>query len=126
MNQNISEWYRVFLNDRYLKPIYHRDYERFTTVLSHTSKLSISKVRHGVEKALSRSFQVIEGHLYRRMSIVDFRYNRVEIDKEIEQMKKDDSYKEDEDFESNYYRANKIKVKKVIVQGQSSKLYKEF
>ena len=41
-------------------------------------------------------------------------------------MKKDDSYKEDEDFESNYYRANKIKVKKVIVQGQSSKLYKEF
>ena len=36
-------------------------------------------------------------------------------------MKKDDSYKEDEDFESNYYRANKIKVKKVIVQGQSSK-----
>ena len=58
--------------------------------------------------------------------IVDFRYNRVEIDKEIEQMKKDDSYKEDEDFESNYYRANKIKVKKVIVQGQSSKLYKEF
>ena len=51
---------------------------------------------------------------------IDFRYNRVEIDKEIEQMKKDDSYKEDEDFESNYYRANKIKVKKVIVQGQSS------
>ena len=38
-------------------------------------------------------------------------------------MKKDDSYKEDEDFESNYYRANKIKVKKVIVQGQSSKFY---
>ena len=36
-------------------------------------------------------------------------------------MKKDDSYKEDEDFESNYYRANKIKVKKVIVQGKSSK-----
>ena len=29
----------------------------------------------------------------------------------------------DEDFESNYYRANKIKVKKVIVQGQSSKFY---
>ena len=38
-------------------------------------------------------------------------------------MKKDDSYKEDEDFESNYYRANKIKVKKVIVQGQSSEFY---
>ena len=38
-------------------------------------------------------------------------------------MKKDDSYKEDEDFESNYYRANKIKVKKVIVQGQSSTNY---
>ena len=37
-------------------------------------------------------------------------------------MKKDDSYKEDEDFESNYYRANKIKVKKVIVQGKSSKI----
>jgi len=35
-----------------------------------------------------------------------FRYNRFEIDKEIEQMKKDDAYKED--------------VKKVIVQGQSS------
>ena len=50
-----------------------------------------------------------------------FRYNRVEIDKEIEQMKKDDSYKEDADFESNYYRAIKIKVKKVIVQGKSSK-----
>ena len=37
-------------------------------------------------------------------------------------MKKDDSYKEDEDFESNYYRANKIKVKKVIVQGKSPKI----
>ena len=40
MSQNISEWYRVFLNDRYLKLIYHRDYERLTTVLSHLSKLS--------------------------------------------------------------------------------------
>ena len=40
----------------------------------------------------------------------------------MDQMKKDDSFKEDEDFESNYYRANKIKVKKVIVQGQSSKI----
>ena len=50
-----------------------------------------------------------------------FSYNRFEIEKEIEQMKKDDAYKEDADFESNYYRANKIKVKKVIVQGQSSK-----
>ena len=41
-------------------------------------------------------------------------------------MKKDDSYKEDEDFESNYYRANKIKVKKVIVQGKSSKIYQRW
>ena len=41
-------------------------------------------------------------------------------------MKKDDSYKEDEDFESNYYRANKIKVKKVIVQGKSSKISENF
>ena len=50
-----------------------------------------------------------------------FSYNRFEIEKEIEQMKKDDAYKEDADFESNHYRAIKIKVKKVIVQGQSSK-----
>ena len=37
-DQNESEFtWRVssFLNDRYLKLIYHRDYERLTTVLSH-------------------------------------------------------------------------------------------
>ena len=73
-----------------------------------------------------QDFESFSKILPQKLSSFDFRYNRVEIDKEIEQMKKDDSYKEDEDFESNYYRANKIKVKKVIVQGKSSKISGNF